>query len=92
MHQHRMTMDWNVPAIDDNLGLTQLNDTAMVQSLRTTWWNITAMDRALSSWIDKLHENSWWITSALRIRFVIYTFQYFYYPILAIIGVPGKSQ
>ncbi|XP_067880508.1 probable G-protein coupled receptor 139, partial [Heterodontus francisci] len=50
--------------------------------------NVTAMDRSLSYWFDRLTADYFWITLERRIYSALKMIQFIYYPILAIIGVP----
>ncbi|XP_048419718.1 probable G-protein coupled receptor 139 [Stegostoma tigrinum] len=60
----------------------------MDQNLRTLDWNVTKMDRSLSFWLHYISLDYFWITLADRIEYALYIIQHFYYPILAIVGVP----
>ncbi|XP_048456461.1 probable G-protein coupled receptor 139 [Rhincodon typus] len=56
------------------------------QNLRAIDWNVTTMDRSLSSGLFYL---TWrWSTLPVRIEAVLMIIQAGYYPILAIVGVP----
>ncbi|XP_048456475.1 probable G-protein coupled receptor 139 [Rhincodon typus] len=60
----------------------------MDQNLTTSDWNVTTMDRSLSEdvWFLATYYDRW--SLSLRILYALYIIQYFYYPILAIVGVP----
>jgi len=61
-------------------------------NLRTMDWNVSTMDRSFAEGFYNLTP-SWFysITLAKTIKAVLWIIQGFYYPILAIVGVPGKS-
>ncbi|XP_059509256.1 probable G-protein coupled receptor 139 [Stegostoma tigrinum] len=59
----------------------------MDQNVRTIGWNVVTMDRDLS-W--SLYILSLVPVSAYWMENLIYVIQHFYYPILAIVGVPGN--
>ncbi|XP_048455653.1 probable G-protein coupled receptor 139 [Rhincodon typus] len=60
----------------------------MDQNLITTDWNYPTLDRTLSLYVWYLTTNYDQSSLSLRILLVVYIIQYFYYPFLAIIGVP----
>jgi len=63
----------------------------MDEILRTTDWNVTAMDRGLFVDIYNLNWYRYWGSSLKYLVFLgLEMMGYFYYPILAIIGFPGK--
>ncbi|XP_038638459.1 probable G-protein coupled receptor 139 [Scyliorhinus canicula] len=53
-------------------------------------WNVTTLDRGLSDWFNRLSADDWSITLSDRILFSVCIVQHFYYPILAIVGVPAN--
>jgi len=83
------TMDLNVTTMDQNLGTMDWNVTTMDQNLRTMDWNVTTIDRGLYFWLFLFNNaEGWWV---LWIEYLLKTMQCFYYPLLATVGVPGKS-
>ncbi|XP_048456478.1 probable G-protein coupled receptor 139 [Rhincodon typus] len=60
----------------------------MDQNLITTDWNYPTMDRTLSLHVWYLTTNYDQLSLSLRVLLVVYIIRYFYYPFLAIIGVP----
>jgi len=94
MDQNLRTMNWNVTTIDQNLRTMDWNVTTMDQNLRTIDWNVTTMDqnlRTMDSLSFALLMDSWFFPPSIRISYVLKIIQIFYYPVLAMIGVPGKS-
>ncbi|XP_059500462.1 uncharacterized protein LOC132209354 [Stegostoma tigrinum] len=86
--QNLRTIEWNVPTFDQNLRRTDWADPAMDQHLRTSHWNVSTMDRSLSddAWFLATFYNQ--ISLSGRIKYAVFIIQYFYYPILATVGVP----
>ncbi|XP_048408921.2 probable G-protein coupled receptor 139 [Stegostoma tigrinum] len=72
---------------DRNLRTRDWNVLTMDQNVRTIGWNVVTMDRDLS-WslfiLSLVPLSAYWIEN------LIYVIQHFYYPILAIVGVPGN--
>ncbi|XP_048456466.1 probable G-protein coupled receptor 139 [Rhincodon typus] len=60
----------------------------MDQNLRTKDWNIPTMDRSLSTYVWFLSTYYDGMSLPGRIQYALYIIQYFYYPILAVVGVP----
>ncbi|XP_048456455.1 probable G-protein coupled receptor 139 [Rhincodon typus] len=60
----------------------------MDQNRRTTVWNVTRMDRDLSWDVWTLSTDYDWMSLSRRILYALLIMQYFYYPILAFIGIP----
>ncbi|XP_059503622.1 probable G-protein coupled receptor 139 [Stegostoma tigrinum] len=60
----------------------------MDQNMRRSDWNVTSMDRSLSKdiWYLSTFYDQW--SLSLQILYALYIIHYFYYPILAIVGVP----
>ena len=90
--QNLGTMEWNVSTMDQNLGTMERNVSTMDQNLGITDGDIPTLDR---SFADGLYFISLSFFGLLlltsRIRFVLWIIQGVYFPILAIVGVPGKS-
>ncbi|XP_059499893.1 probable G-protein coupled receptor 139, partial [Stegostoma tigrinum] len=86
--QNLRTIEWNVPTFDQNLRTIDWTDPAMDQHLRTSHWNVSTMDRSLSddAWFLATFYNQ--ISLSGRIKYAVFIIQYFYYPILATVGVP----
>ncbi|GCB85602.1 hypothetical protein scyTo_0026271 [Scyliorhinus torazame] len=80
-------IDWNVTTIAKNLGTIDRNDTTVNQNLGTSDRNVPEIDRSLS---DGLYEMSFDYLP-MRIRGALLIIQAGYYPVLALIGVSGKS-
>ncbi|XP_038637749.1 probable G-protein coupled receptor 139 [Scyliorhinus canicula] len=83
-------MDWNVTTLDWNRRTMGWNVTTLDWNRRTMGWNVMTMDRGLSDWFNRLSADDWSITLSDRILVSVYIVQHFYYPILAIVGVPAN--
>uniref|UniRef100_UPI00398F1B37 probable G-protein coupled receptor 139 n=1 Tax=Pristiophorus japonicus TaxID=55135 RepID=UPI00398F1B37 len=77
MDRNLRTVDWNVTTMDWNL--------------RTVDWNVTTMDRGLMSSIEQFYVRYDIRSLKWRIYFALQILQYFYYPLLAAVGVPFNS-
>ncbi|XP_067909626.1 probable G-protein coupled receptor 139 [Heterodontus francisci] len=88
MDQNLRGIYWNVTTMDKNLRGIYWNVTTMDQNLRMVDWKVTIMGRSISSYVNYLSANYDSFSLELRILCVLIIFQYIYYPILAIVGVP----
>ncbi|XP_078056443.1 putative G-protein coupled receptor 139 [Mustelus asterias] len=88
MDQNLGTMDWNLPTMDRNLGTMDWNVSTMDQNLGTMNRNVPTKDRSVFYWISQFTADYWWMTSVDRIVYLLNVIQCFYYPLLAIVGVP----
>ncbi|XP_067881931.1 probable G-protein coupled receptor 139 [Heterodontus francisci] len=73
-------MGQNLIRIDSNI-------TTMSQNLRIINWNVTTLDRSLSDWFAFFTAHYDWIILPDQIFWALKIIQFFYYPILAIVGV-----
>uniref|UniRef100_UPI00398EF3E9 probable G-protein coupled receptor 139 n=1 Tax=Pristiophorus japonicus TaxID=55135 RepID=UPI00398EF3E9 len=91
MDRNLRTVDWNVTTMNRNLRTVDWNITTMDRSLRTVDWNVTTMDRGLMYSIEQFYVRYDIRSLKWRIYFALRILQYFYYPLLAAVGVPFNS-
>ncbi|XP_067909625.1 probable G-protein coupled receptor 139 [Heterodontus francisci] len=93
--REREKMDQNLSSIDSNVTIMGLNlrtidwiVKTLDQNRRPIYWNVTIMGRSLSDRFDHLTADYYWLTLENRIYYGLKIIQYFYYPTLAVFGVP----
>ncbi|XP_067883120.1 probable G-protein coupled receptor 142 [Heterodontus francisci] len=86
--QNLRTVDCKATTMDQNLRGIDWNVTTMDLNLRMVDWKVRTMGRSISSYVNDLSANYDSYSLEHRIIWALHIFQYIYYPILAIVGVP----
>ena len=85
------TEPWNVGALDRYQRRIDWDNTTAYQKQQTINYIWKSFNRGFSDDVYYISEHHSWLSLEIRIEYIISIIQYFYYPILAIVGVPGKS-
>jgi len=91
MAHNLRTMESNVSTISPNMRTKDRNFTPMDHNPKIIDLNVPTMNRSLSGALYELSTYYTWISLDNRIHLTLLIIQAGYYPILAIVGVPGKS-
>ena len=92
MGNNLSSVDWNATSMGENIRTITERAGTTGQNLSPSDHKVTIMEKRLSAAIYNLSTNYRWMSLKLRIFWALQVIQAGYYPLLAVIGVPGKSH